>query len=53
MCARANDNMLLTAQKLQPNWGMAIIDGFEGMEGNGPSKRQPWCHRTLPSHLQI
>jgi uncharacterized protein (DUF362 family) len=24
-------NMLLTAQKLQPNWGVAVIDGFEGM----------------------
>ncbi len=30
-------NMLLTAQKLQPQWGVAVIDGFEGMEGNGPS----------------
>ena len=29
-------NMLATAQKLQPNWGLAVIDGFEGMEGNGP-----------------
>ncbi len=30
-------NMMLTAQKLQPCWGAAVIDGFEGMEGNGPS----------------
>ena len=29
-------NMLVTAQKLQPHWGLALIDGFEGMEGNGP-----------------
>ena len=29
-------NMFLTAQRLQPNWGATIIDGFEGMEGNGP-----------------
>jgi uncharacterized protein (DUF362 family) len=29
-------NMLLTAQKLQPNWGVAVVDGFEGMEGEGP-----------------
>ena len=29
-------NMLLTAQKLQPNWGAAVIDGFEGMEGEAP-----------------
>ena len=34
-------NMLLTAQKLQPNWGAAVIDGFEGMEGNGPSSGTP------------
>ena len=26
-------NMLLTAQKLQPNWGATVIDGYEGMEG--------------------
>ena len=29
-------NMLVTAQKLQPHWGLALIDGFEGMEGDGP-----------------
>ncbi len=33
---QTNYNMLLTAQKLQANWGAAVIDGFEGMEGNGP-----------------
>jgi uncharacterized protein (DUF362 family) len=41
-------NMLLTAQKLQPNWGLAVIDGFEGMEGNGPSAGTP-----VPSHIAI
>lgn len=45
---QANDNMLLAAQKLQPNWGMAVIDGFEGMEGNGPSNGTP-----VPSHIAI
>jgi uncharacterized protein (DUF362 family) len=30
-------NMMLTAQKLHPNWGAAFIDGFEGMEGSGPA----------------
>ncbi len=30
-------NMLLTVQKMQPHWGAAVIDGFEGMEGEGPS----------------
>lgn len=34
-------NMLVTAQKLQPNWGVAVIDGFEGMEGNGPAWGTP------------
>jgi uncharacterized protein (DUF362 family) len=44
----ANSNMLLNAQKLQPNWGVAVIDGFEGMEGNGPTHGTP-----VPSHLAI
>jgi uncharacterized protein (DUF362 family) len=29
-------NMLVTAERLQPHWGLAVIDGFEGMEGDGP-----------------
>jgi uncharacterized protein (DUF362 family) len=32
-------NMLVTAQRL--NWGASLIDGFEGMEGNGPSSGTP------------
>ncbi len=43
-----NCNMLLNAQKLQPNWGVAVIDGFEGMEGNGPIQGTP-----VPSHIAI
>ena len=43
-----NCNMLLNAQKLRPNWGAALIDGFEGMEGNGPSHGTP-----VPSHVAI
>ena len=42
---QGNCNMLLNAQKLQPNWGMALIDGFEGMEGNGPSNGTPVASR--------
>ncbi len=34
-------NMLVTAQKLQPHWGATVIDGFEGMEGNGPTQGTP------------
>ena len=38
-------NMLLTAQKLQPNWGAAVIDGYEGMEGDGPGSGTPVASR--------
>ena len=41
-------NFFLTAQKLRPNWGATIIDGFEGMEGNGPSSGTP-----VPSRIAI
>lgn len=41
-------NMFLTAQKMQPNWGATIIDGYEGMEGNGPSAGTP-----VPSRIAI
>ena len=41
-------NMLLTAQKMRPFWGATVIDGFEGMEGNGPTSGTP-----VPSHLAI
>ncbi|HVT97076.1 MAG TPA: DUF362 domain-containing protein [Acidobacteriaceae bacterium] len=34
-------NMLVTAQKLQPHWGLAVIDGYEGMEGDGPGNGTP------------
>ena len=38
-------NMMLTAAKLRPNWGAGVIDGFEGMEGNGPHAGTPVPHR--------
>ncbi len=41
-------DMFLTAQKLRPFWGAALIDGFEGMEGNGPSSGTP-----VPSRVAI
>lgn len=40
-----NYNMMLTAQKLAPYWGAAVIDGFEGMEGNGPASGTPVASR--------
>lgn len=30
-------DIMLAAQQLQPFWGATVIDGFEGMEGNGPT----------------
>jgi uncharacterized protein (DUF362 family) len=41
-------NMLVTAQKLQPHWGLAVIDGYEGMEGDGPGNGTP-----VESHVAI
>jgi uncharacterized protein (DUF362 family) len=38
-------NMMLTAQKLRPNFGAAVIDAYEGMEGNGPHAGTPVPHR--------
>ena len=38
-------NMLLTAQKLQSNWGATVIDGYEGMEGDGPNSGNPVASR--------
>ena len=34
-------NILLTAQRMKPFWGATVIDGIEGMEGNGPSMGLP------------
>lgn len=30
-------DIMMTAQRLQTRWGLAVIDGYEGMEGNGPT----------------
>lgn len=38
-------NMLVTAQAMQPYWGATVIDGHEGMEGNGPSQGTPVASR--------
>lgn len=38
-------NMLLTAQRLAPSWGASVIDGYEGMEGNGPNSGTPVSSR--------
>jgi uncharacterized protein (DUF362 family) len=36
-------NMAVTVQRL--NWGASLIDGFEGMEGNGPNSGTPVASR--------
>ena len=41
-------NIMLTAQRMKPFWGAAVIDGFEGMEGNGPNSGLP-----VPSRIAI
>ncbi len=41
-------DITLTAQRLQPCWGAAVIDGFEGMEGDGPNDGVP-----VPSRLAV
>jgi uncharacterized protein (DUF362 family) len=41
-------NIFLTAQKMQPYWGATVIDGYEGMEGNGPMQGTP-----VPSRIAI
>jgi len=39
-------DILLTAQRLCRNWGVGVLDGFEGMEGNGPNSGTPVDHRV-------
>jgi uncharacterized protein (DUF362 family) len=41
-------NIFLAAQAMQPFWGATVIDGYEGMEGNGPGSGTP-----VPSRLAI
>jgi len=41
-------NMMRAAQMMQPNWGAAVIDGFDGMEGDGPA-----FGTSVPSHIAI
>lgn len=41
-------DIFLTAQKMTPFWGATVIDGYEGMEGNGPASGFP-----VPSRIAI
>src|ERR1039458_1941070 len=40
--------MAITALHMRRNWGVAVIDGFEGMEGNGPTTGDP-----VPMHIAL
>lgn len=42
---QTNYLMYLVAEKMKPYWGATVIDGFEGMEGNGPARGTPVPHR--------
>jgi uncharacterized protein (DUF362 family) len=41
-------DIMLTAQRLAPFWGATVIDGYEGMEGNGPASGTP-----VPSRVAL
>ncbi len=43
-----NFNMFIAAQQMRPFWGAAVIDGYEGMEGNGPTQGT-----AVPSRIAI
>jgi uncharacterized protein (DUF362 family) len=38
--------IMQTAQRLAPHWGVTVIDGYEGMEGNGPASGTPVASRV-------
>ncbi len=38
---QSNYLMYLVAQNMKPYWGATVIDGYEGMEGNGPGAGTP------------
>ena len=41
-------DIAMTAERLQPCWGAAVLDGWEGMEGNGPGNGT-----LVPSRIAI
>ena len=38
-------NIALTAKRMRPYWGATVIDGYEGMEGEGPLRGTPVASR--------
>lgn len=45
---QTNYNIFLAAQAMRPYWGVAVLDGFEGMEGEGPTGGTP-----VPSRIAL
>ncbi len=45
---QSNHSLFATALRLAPFWGVAVIDGYEGMEGNGPTDGTP-----VPSRIAV
>ena len=43
-----NYNLAVVAKKLSATWGCGLIDGFEGMEGNGPIRGT-----AVPMHVAL
>ncbi len=41
-------DIAMTAERLHPCWGAAVLDGWEGMEGNGPGSGT-----LVPSRIAI
>jgi len=39
-------DIMLTAQRMARNWNLSVIDGYEGMEGNGPASGTPVASRV-------
>jgi uncharacterized protein (DUF362 family) len=44
----SNFDMFQNAQKQRPFWNLGVIDGFEGMEGDGPT-----TGTAVPSHVAL
>jgi uncharacterized protein (DUF362 family) len=38
-------NLMMVSQRLAPNWDLAVLDGYEGMEGSGPIRGEAVPHR--------
>jgi uncharacterized protein (DUF362 family) len=46
-------NLAITARRLRPFWGAAVIDGYEGMEGEGPLRGTPVASRIAIASIDL